>query len=221
MAQPVRKLIIFDLDGTFYELRGGSYKKSPLRRAVIANATKFVAKKLRTTKAGAERALAEVQKKYGEEISIGLEKEFGINRYEYFNTVWNIPANKVIKKTASPRTGLLVLRKKYKLVLLSDAPAVWIKNVLRELKLTDIFRDAIFSGEGNRRKGFGNAFSYLARKLKTQSKNCIVVGDQEHTDILPAKALGMNTVFVHRTLKSKAADFCIKNINELARVLAG
>ena len=31
---------------------------------------------------------------YNKELSIGFEKEFGINRYEYFNNAWNLDTNK-------------------------------------------------------------------------------------------------------------------------------
>ncbi|KKQ80277.1 MAG: hypothetical protein UT02_C0012G0028 [Parcubacteria group bacterium GW2011_GWC2_38_7] len=36
-------LIIFDLDGTLYELRGGSYSKSSLKKKVISNVQKYIA----------------------------------------------------------------------------------------------------------------------------------------------------------------------------------
>ena len=218
--QNQKKLIIFDLDGTLYELRGGSYKKSPLRRSVIVNAQKYIATKLSQSALGAQQILKNIQKQYGEQISIGLEKEFGIDRYDYFNVVWNIPVRNIVKKESGLRKILLSLRKIYDLAIISDAPQIWIDNVLNELQIQDLFRNTIFSGEGNLRKGFGNAVSSITRVLKIHPSNCIVVGYQEDTDIIPAKKLGMHAVFIHRTKRSLVADICIKSIRELSIMLA-
>lgn len=214
-----KTLIIFDLDGTLYELRGGSYKKSPLRRAVLKNAQNYIAAKLAKSKAEARRILNAVQKRYGEQISIGLEKELGFDRYDYFNAVWDIPARGIVAKAPGLRKTLLALEKTRNLALVSDAPRVWIGNVLRELRIEDLFRNSIFSGEGNRRKGFGNAFSTVSRVLKVRPRNCVVVGDQERTDIVPAKKLGMRAVFVHPVKRSGLADASIKSVRELPAAL--
>jgi len=109
---------------------------------------------------------------------------------------------------------LLELKKGYDLALVSDAPQVWIKNVLKALSVQDIFRKSIFSGEGNRRKGFGNAFSSIMREYGVTPDDCIAVGDQEATDIIPAKKLGMKTILVNGPKKSSIADLNIKSIYE-------
>lgn len=213
----LKRLIIFDLDGTLYKLRGDSYNKSSLKKKVLVNAQNFIALKLSKNKTAAENILNLIQKKYGEQISVGLEKEFGVNRYDYFDTVWNIPVKGIVRGTEDLRGVLLSLKKEYRLVIVSDAPLVWIKNVLKELGIEDIFRGRIFSGESDRRKGFKNTFSYIAKKMGVETKNCVVVGDQEDTDIIPAKKLGMKTVFVHSELKSKMADVNIKFIQALPK----
>src|SRR5581483_11872860 len=116
------------------------YQKSPLRRHVIRNAEKYIAKKFSIGIPEARRILDLIKKEYGSEISIGMEKEFGFSRYDYFKKVWDIPARSVIRKQQSPRKILLELKKKYRLILVSDAPRVWIGNVLKELNIQDIFR---------------------------------------------------------------------------------
>ncbi|KKU68209.1 MAG: HAD superfamily hydrolase [Parcubacteria group bacterium GW2011_GWA2_47_16] len=214
-----KKLIVFDLDGTLYPLVGGSYDGSLLKRRVLANAIKFISEKLSKSKAGARTVLETVQKKYREQISIGLEKEYGLSRYDYFNTVWDIPTRGIVKKNPDLRKVLLELQKTYELALVSDAPQVWIKNVLTALSVEDIFRTSVFSGEGGRRKGFGNAFLAVVQKYKIRPADCVAVGDQEETDILPAKKLGMRTIFVHPTKLSLVADVNIKSIGELVATL--
>jgi len=210
-----KKLIVFDLDGTLYKLRGGSYNKSPLKKKVLVNAQNFVALKLSKNKTEAKNIINLIQKKYGEQISIGLEKEFGINRYDYFNTVWDIPAKGIVRRTKNLRGLLLSLKKECRLVIVSDAPLVWIKNVLKELGIEDIFQGMVFSGEGDRRKEFDNIFYYISKTLKISPLDCIVIGDQEDTDVIPAKKLCMKTVFIHSKLQSREADLSIKSIQSL------
>ncbi len=213
--------IIFDLDGTLYKMRGGSYSQSPLKRYVLRNAVSYIANRLVKTKAEATSILQKILKKYNEEISLGIEKELGLNRDDYFQTVWNIPAHLVVYKERNLRRNLLGLKKDYRLIIVSDAPFVWTKNVLVELGVYDIFRNNIFSGESNNRKGLQTAFPYLIKFLKLKPRECVSVGDQEHSDIIPAKKLGLKTIFVSQSKKSDVANFSVKSISELVSLLLG
>ena len=214
-----KKVLIFDLDGTLYQLRGGSYAKSPLKRRVGENAEKFIAKKLSIEQSYAKCILNLVRDKYVEDISIGLEREFGIDRYEYFNAVWDIRAAEVIKMTHDLHEILRSLSQEYRLVLLSDAPRVWINNVLNHLKVTDIFGKNVFSGEGSRRKGFGTAFAAIIKRFRVAPEDCISIGDQEVTDIIPAKEAGMHTILIHPKDHQTRADLHVTSMRKLPRAL--
>lgn len=219
LQRPGRYLILFDLDGTLYPIRGGSYRRSSLRTAVRTNACQFLAKRLRVSRAQAQHVLRDIEREYGEDISIGLERSYGIDRYEYFNAVWDIPARGIVTSAPHTRRILRELHRSFILALVSDAPRIWVTNVLRALQVQEVFRRRVFSGEGNQRKGFGNALSGVARKLGFRPHDCIVVGDQEATDIVPAKRLGMLAVFVRRTRRSRVADASITSLRELPAVL--
>lgn len=207
--------IIFDLDGTLYSFKGGRFQGSKLQKRVLANARRYISNQLRVPPEKAKVILADILKSYGEEISIGLEKEYGFDRYDYFETVWNIPARGFVEYPKGLRSLLLRIKNKYDVFLLSDAPKVWIANVLRALGVEDIFTGRIFSGEGDNRKGFGNVFQSLPAKLGCLPKECVVVGDQEDTDIIPAKQAGLRTVFVGQNRISTQADVSVKNLNQL------
>ena len=211
--------VIFDLDGTLYRLRGASYSNSPLRRAVLRKARLFIARRLRLSPSRADKVLSAIQKEYGEDISIALEKKYGIDRSDYFETVWNLPARGLVRKNLYIRPLLFRLQKKYRLALVSEAPLVWIKHVLEELGISDIFQDQIFSGEGNNRKGFGNAFSQITKMLKVKPIDCISVGDQEKTDIIPAKKIGMKAIYINSKDISPVADANIRDISELEETI--
>jgi len=216
----MKKLIIFDLDGTLYQFKGGSFKKSGIYEKILKNTEKYIEKTLKKSKHEAGLILQDILKEYGDRISIGLEEKFRIDRYDYFNKVWDIPARQFIKSnSAFLRDTLQRVNKDFDFVLVSDAPRVWMNKVLKELKLDDIFNDRIFSGEGNVRKEFFNAFNSIKKVFNARAKECIVVGDQEETDIAPAKKSGMKTIFVNKKLKSSIADYTIQNILEIEKAL--
>lgn len=220
LQRPGRYLLLFDLDGTLYPIRGGSYRRSPLRTAVRTNACQFLVKRLRVSRAQAQRILRNIERAYGEDISIGLERSYGIDRSDYFNTVWDIPARGIVPRAPHTRSILRELQRSFTLALVSDAPRVWVMNVLRALRVREVFGGRVFTGEGNRRKGFENALLHVARKLKVHPRYCVVVGDQEATDIIPAHAAGMRTILVSRRCRRTSADACIRNLNELESALA-
>lgn len=214
-----KKLIIFDLDGTLYKLNGGSFKKSGIYKKVLEKTETYIVGKLNKTKKEAKLILKTILKEYGESISIGLEEKFKIDRYVYFNMTWNIPAKKYIKINSALRSQLIGIKNNFDLALISDAPRIWINNVLKELKIEDIFTDNIFSGEGDTRKEFGNAFSRIIETLNIKPEYCIAVGDQEGTDIIPAKKIGIKTILINRQAESDVADYTIKDISELKNIL--
>lgn len=214
-----KKLIIFDMDGTLYNFKEGSFKKSGLQKRVLENAKKYIMKNLDKSEKEAELLIKEITKEYREDISIALEKKFGLDRHNYFNEVWNIPAKNYIQKNFLLRKELVKFKNNFNFVLLSDAPKIWIDRVLKELRIEDIFEGAIFSGEGDVRKGFGNAFGKIIKIFKAEPEDCIVFGDQEETEIIPAKKLGIKTVFVNQREKSSFADYNIRDIMGIRRVL--
>ncbi|MEI6288331.1 MAG: HAD family hydrolase [bacterium] len=212
------KLLIFDMDGTLYNFKEGSFKKSSLKKKVLSNALIFIEDKLSIDKPEAKKIFKKIKASYGENISIGLEKEYKLDRYEYFNFVWNIPAKNLVVKNYRIKKILTELSSKNKIILLSDSPKIWIENVLKELGLYDLLKNNIYSGESDFRKIFGNIFNQILQKLNYNPKDCLMIGDQEKTDIIPAKKAGIKTIFLGLK-KSKHADLTIKNITEIKKAI--
>ena len=206
------------MDGTLYKFKGDSFRNSGLYGVVIENTVSYICNKLGKTKLEAQEVLDAILKKYGNSISIGLENEFKIDRYDYFNSVWNINAKKYVKFDSTISAFLLELQKNFDLVLLSDAPVIWISRVLDYLGIMEIFKNNIFSGEGDARKEFGNAFEKICKTMNIKVNRCIVIGDQEETDIIPAKKIGMKAVFIGKS-KNSIADYTINNIHELKKLV--
>ena len=207
------KLIIFDLDGTLYQFRGKSFRGSGLQKRVLENALKYIQSKLQKTLPEAQKILREIQQEYGEDISIALEEKYNCSRKEYFDNVWNIEAKGIIGEAGPVRKIIERLNKQYELLLMSDGAEVWIQNVLKELRIEEFFREKILSGDGKKRKSLFSRFDEISDLYNFSPGNIIVVGDQEKTDIIPAKKCGFKTIFINRQ-NSKYADVNIKKIQE-------
>jgi len=218
-----QKLIILDLDGTLYRLQNGSFKKSGIYDAVIKNTKKYIKQKLKVNNEAVDLIVKEIIRDFGDSISIGLEKKYRLDRHDYFNYAWDLPVDRYVSYNynINLRKIFLKLRKKFKLAIVSDAPLIWINKVLRKLSIKDVFdSDYLFSGEGNVRKELNNAFKSIIEKIKIKSSDCVVFGDQLEIDIMPAKKVGMKTVYVgNKKEASFIADYVIKNINEVEKAL--
>lgn len=213
------KIIIFDLDGTLLTFPNGSFNNSPLSKKVMSNSKLFIKNYFKTDNKEVKKIINYIKYKYGEEISIGLEKEFGIDRSIFFNKVWNIREDNFIKNNPSIRKVLIELRKKYSLYILSDAPQIWIDIALNKLKIADLFKNKIYSGDGNYRKSLGNGFKNFIKETGLSPKKCISVGDQESTDIIPAKLLGMKTILISKNKNSINSEITVNKLEELINVL--
>lgn len=212
------KTIIFDLDGTIYKFEGGHLKSSGLYKVIIKNTLIYISQQLRENRQEAQKILSSIMQKYGNSLSIGLEKEFQFDRYDYFNFAWDINVKKFVQFNPDLKPLFSDLKNDYNLVLVSDAPLTWINNVLKYLEVQDSFKKNIFSGEGDVRKEIGNAFKEITKKLKLKPNDCVSIGDQENTDIIPAKEMGMKTIYISND-KSNIADYTIDNILKINDIL--
>ena len=209
------KLIIFDMDGTLYDFKGGSFEKSCLKKRIAENANSFVQIKLNKTKDEASKILKVLRTEYGDNISIALEEKFNLLREDYFDYVWDVEANVFIETHKDLNNILRKLDKEFKLILISDAPQVWIDNVLGRLGITYLFEKEIFSGDGNNRKSFGNRFNGISQYYNILPERIISVGDQENTDIIPARNLGFKTILISKQKQSSVADVRIEDVTKI------
>ena len=208
---------IFDMDGTLYSFgkNNHSYDLSPLSNAVRLNSYEFIKKEFQISRDEAIKKYNMIVEKYNGETSIGLEKEFGINRFEYFEKTWTMDPVSLIKKDEELSELLNVFQGKA--ALLTGAPKVWTDKVLQHLGLTNIFQNLIFTGEPDLRKPNPKIFQTIANGLGVPTSMIISIGDQLHTDIIPAKQIGMKTIHIGNSMS--VADFTAKNIREVLLIL--
>jgi len=184
--------VIFDMDGTLYQIDGKDtgFKGSSLDRAVIANACAFVQEREGCDEAQALAILEEAMAT--ETLSTFLAKRYGITRTEYFDIAWKIDPEGIVQKYEEAVKLIKLLREKeIALVLLTAAPRMWQQIVIAYLGLQPDF-DEVYTGEM-----FGKKNEVFAQLATTgDPARMLSVGDQEKSDILPAAAVGMQTLLV-------------------------
>jgi FMN phosphatase YigB (HAD superfamily) len=209
-------LIIFDLDGTLYSFDNGNsanFRSSKFYSAIKTKIYSFLSDRLKIDDKRARELYEEVKKEFNGEVSLGLEKKFGIDRYEYFNNTWNLsPSDFIEKNNLEPLIGSLGCE----IAILTSAPRVWASAALDYLNLSK-YKCNLFSGEPDLRKPDPRAFQIICDGLGYEIENSISIGDQVHSDIVPAKSLGMKTILIRE--KSEEADYCISSINELSEII--
>lgn len=185
--------IVFDMDGTLYQLDGdrNGFTNSTLEKAVTANAVAFIRKQEMCTNKPA-RQLFKTGLADPVGVSRFLSRRYGIPRRTYFEAVWNIdPAGIILDFEGAAKTVKILAQQGKQLMLLTTAPSIWQSKVIDYLGLSNCF-SAIFTGENFGRKE--EIFDRLSRRF--QPENILSVGDQIETDIEPAAKSGMQTLLV-------------------------
>jgi len=187
--------IILDLDGTLYRFKSkdGTFANSNFCAALKINMYGYLAERLGLSKNEAQAKYQTLDKLYPEAMSLGVEKELGINRYDWFTNTWNLEPDHHITRP-NPRLVELLAPFKGRALLLTGAPAVWTSAALQYLGLDQFFGDNVITGEDNLRKPHPAVFLKAASMLDRPCSSIISIGDQNPTDILPAKQLGMTTI---------------------------
>lgn len=187
--------VIFDLDNTLYRLKSpdGTFTNSSLNAALDSNACQFICLKLGVTLSVAV-SLLNAAKSRGN-ISLVFERDYGINRYEWFANVWNLEPEQFVTPASPPLHHALIPLSGRALVL-TAAPKVWATSVLDYLRISEIFGDLVITGEADFRKPDPEVFLQAADMLQREPCAIVSIGDQNSSDIVPAKRLGMRTIIV-------------------------
>lgn len=211
--------IIFDMDGCLYSFDKGTsqtFGQSQFSRELHRNIVAFFQNRFELDPEEALKSYRDFSRRFNGEISLGLEQECDVSRGEYFAATWNINPQKFVERYERliPALGRLSIRRG----LLSAAPRIWVDKVLNHLDVKDLFEPAIFSGDPNIRKPHPEAFLQVARFWGVPPESLISIGDQEETDILPAKQLGMATVRVGKDSETEA-DFVATDVVDAINIL--
>lgn len=221
------KALLFDLDNTLFDFM--RYKTECCKAALKAM----------------KKAGLKINEKKGMKILFDVYKEHGIEYEQIFQKFlekvgknqkvdYDILAKGILayrkrrQELLKPYPGvektLKMLKKKHKLAVITDAPRVnaWLR--LTSMKLDRYFDAVVTAADVRKKKTFEAPFKAALKKLKVKPEEAIMVGDRPERDIIPAKKLGMKTVFArygNPKVKRSGADWEIGSIVELIKVVGG
>jgi len=217
MSEQNRKIIFFDVDGTLYPIRERSFLESPLNKEIERRTVEHLVKTLNIQTDEAKDIFEYIKRKYPRLYSVGLNRKYGISREDYIRFVWGLNPREVVPPQKGLGNLLAEISQNNDLFILSDAPRIWINNVLNYFDIQNWF-NYIFSGvEIGLKKRFG-LFKYALSYVEAEPSQCFMVGDEVENDVLPSKREGMKTVYVGKE-RCNAADYSISNIFNLESLL--
>src|SRR3989338_7018863 len=111
----------------------------------------------------------------------------------------------------------------YALYIATNGNAIKQWDKLIRLGIADFFDDVFVSEEIGTEKN-EKFFKRVLKILGAKPENCVMIGDREKSDIIPAKKCGMKTVRVLRGKYAKerksAADFVIRDFWQIKKIIA-
>lgn len=182
-----------------------------------------------------------IDKKKGLDILFNLYHEYGfeyqkifqvfmrkvLGRIDYGIMACGIVAYRRVKEgLVYPYTNafatLMELKKKHRLVILSDAPRMqaWLR--LAAMGMHEMFDFVITFDDTKQKKPGRKPFLLALKKLGLEPSECVMVGDSLKKDMTTAKKMGFRTVFARYGGNIEPAmvtpDYEIDNIKDLLRI---
>lgn len=118
---------------------------------------------------------------------------------------------------------LLRLREKgYRIYVATNGEAVKQWDKLIRLRIALYFEDVFVSEELKSEKGRA-FYTKVLKRLRAKPGDCLMVGDREDADIMPAKRLGIHTVKVRRGRFAKeptSAEFTVTGLEAVPDIAA-
>ena len=115
--------------------------------------------------------------------------------------LFRISSIEYVKLYPGALDALAQLRAKgYRLWLLSNAQRIFTAYELRHLGLGDQLDGIYISSDYRCRKPDARFYRALVQERGLEIENCLMIGNDRHTDIAGAKALGMATLYMHTAL---------------------
>lgn len=213
------KAIFFDIDNTLYDT--AKFAERARRNAINAMREAGLAASEEEAYSALQKVIARRTSNYDrhfDEMIVTLGQKptphiiaAGIGAYH--NTKASMLAFPGVKAL------LLELRENdYRLYVASEGEALKQWDKLIRLGLDHLFHDVFVTEEIGKKKSV-EFYSMIMKKLKLNPKECLMAGDSEEKDSIPAGKAGMRTVLVSKEKKRGKADYAIRSLTELRPVL--
>jgi putative hydrolase of the HAD superfamily len=207
------KIWIFDLDNTLHDAAPHIFPH--INRSMTA----YLQRHLGLDERAAQALRVHYWRRYGATLS-GMVKHHGTDPEHFLRHTHQFPQ---LPQMVLPNSRLRPTLKKLpgRKLVFSNAPQDYARAVLKLLGVADLFDD-VFAIEQTRYRPKPDmaGFVRLLARHRLNPARCVMVEDSAQ-NLVPAKRLGMRTVWVNATTKRPAyVDVKIRNVTELPRVLS-
>lgn len=192
------------------------YTVSPQMKKEFKNKIyEYVSRKLKIS-------IDEAKQKYERELKKRKSKTatmeaLGLGKYAIQVAIDSIDKSRYLKKNLR-LIQLFRNLKHYKHAIVTNSTKSSIEKTLKILGLEKNLFEAIITKEDvSAYKPSPEPFTKAMDMLGAKAEECVSIGDIDHSDIIPAKKLGMKTIFVWG--KSKHADASVPIIYDIEKIL--
>ena len=186
---------IFDLDGTLYDFGWVKFNESALWKATQAWFYRVMKKYDLSNPQKLYDAMLEREWQEKIPTSKQLADLIGTTRHEVLHEIWGgLEPSLVIKNYSTSQNVIATLSDRSTLFLVTAAPRIWANKALDYMSLRQYF-EVILTLEDYWASKW-EAFGKIQASSQIPFDKLISIGDQEHSDIIPARELGMATLHV-------------------------
>ncbi len=210
------KYILFDLDDTLYPTAAG------LMREISARMSEFMVEQVGISRKEVDRVRQDYWARYGTTLR-GLYIERHIDAQAFLDYVHDVDLAKYLRSDARLDATLAALPQAKS--IFTNAPATYAWNVLRALGVEKHFIEIYdINFIAYESKPAPSAYAKVVAALPVRTDECVMIDDTAR-NLVPAKALGMQTVWLDgndnpRAAEGKeSADHVIKTIYDVAEVI--
>lgn len=107
----------------------------------------------------------------------------------------------------------------YKLGIITNGRDFYQRNKISALGILDYFSVVVTSGEVNLKKPDHAIFQIGLNKMNSSSKRTVFVGDNLKADIIPAKEMGMFTIFKSKDSSVSQPDAICDDLMEIPIII--
>ena len=203
---------IFDLDNTLHDANPHIFPH--LNRSMTA----YLERHLGLDTEGANALRVDYWRRYGATL-LGLMRHHGVDPHHFLRETHQF-AELERAVLRHPLLRSVLTRLPGRKLVFSNAPVHYSRAVLELLRVADLFDD-VFTIEhtGFRPKPDPAGFLRLLRKHRLPPQRCVMVEDNL-ANLMAAKRLGMKTVWVQPSCRSRAhVDVTVSNLVRLPRML--
>lgn len=216
--------LIFDLDDTLYPLSTG------IAQAVKRNIEEFLVEKCGFPESKASNLRVELFKTHGSTLAGLRALGYNVTAQDYHSFVHGRLPYDSIKPDPQLRSLLRSINQRK--IIFTNSDRIHAMNVLNRLGLMDCFEQIICFETMNPSLSVETRPDQHPIVLKPSMDAMKIAIDVANVDprrtlflddnvrnVAAAKAVGLRTALVGKTVKSKEAEYCVERVNQLAQVV--